>query len=114
MHPASPTRVGRARRARRTPRALPHLLGLLGLLGLGAPTINAQGRWPTAHQLATWLVVSAESPVTERTSLWFDGNWRRMGLGAEPQQVLLRPGVLVTLAPGLRAGAGYTYVATAP
>lgn len=117
MHPASPTRIsraGRARPARRTPRALLHLLGLLGLLGLGAPTIDAQGRWPTTHQLATWLVVSAESPVTERTSLWFDGNWRRMGLGAEPQQVLLRPGVLVTLAPGVRAGAGYTYVATAP
>ncbi|MBM3884835.1 MAG: DUF2490 domain-containing protein [Gemmatimonadetes bacterium] len=117
MHPASSTRTERARRAhpaRRTPRALLHLLGLLGLVSLGAPAVDAQGSWPTTHQGATWLVISAESPIREGMSLWFDGNWRRMGLGDEPQQVLLRPGILVTLAPGLRAGAGYAYVATAP
>jgi hypothetical protein len=37
-----------------------------------------------------------------------------MGLGGEPQQLLLRPGILHTVAPGVRIGAGYTYVGTAP
>jgi hypothetical protein len=37
-----------------------------------------------------------------------------MGLGAEPQQLLLRPGIIRTIAPNVRVGAGYTYAATAP
>jgi hypothetical protein len=52
--------------------------------------------------------------VSERTALWFDGHWRRDGLGSDPQQLLLRPGVQVTLRPGLRVGGGYGYIATAP
>lgn len=109
-----PRRPPVRRRTARVHGACLTCLACVALLAFGGAPLAAQGSWPTTHQLATWLVVSAESPVTERTSLWFDGNWRRMGLGAEPQQLLLRPGVLVTLAPGLRAGAGYTYVATAP
>ena len=50
----------------------------------------------------------------DRTSLTFDGQWRRMDLGASPQQLLLRPGIVRTLAPGVRVGAGYAFVATAP
>ena len=76
--------------------------------------LRAQGSWPTTHQQATWLSLSIDEPVTARTALWFDGNWRRMGWGAEPQQVLLRPGILRTIAPGVRVGTGYAYVATAP
>lgn len=77
-------------------------------------TAKAQADWQSVQQPATWVSAFADHAVTERAALWFDGHWRRMGLGAEPQQVLLRPGVQVTLAPGVRAGGGYAYIATAP
>ncbi len=37
-----------------------------------------------------------------------------MGAGDSPQQLLLRPGIQRTIAPGVRIAAGYAYVATAP
>ena len=84
-------------------------------LALAVPSAAvAQEDWDTVQQSATWVNTFVDHAVTERTALWFDGHWRRMGLGAEPQQLLLRPGVQVTLAPGLRAGGGYAYIATAP
>lgn len=55
-----------------------------------------------------------DKPVTPKLALWFDGSWRRMELGSEPQQLLLRPGLQYTLAPGVRISAGYGYIATAP
>lgn len=88
------------------------LLILISLLS--AAPLAAQADWSSVQQPAVWLSGFVDQAVTERTAFWFDGHWRRMGLGAEPQQVLLRPGVQVTLRPGLRAGAGYAYIATAP
>lgn len=80
-----------------------------------ASTLGAQGSsWPTTHQQALWVTITNEHRLDERTSLWFDGSWRRMGVGEEPQQLLLRPGIIRTLAPNVRVGAGYAYVATAP
>lgn len=70
--------------------------------------------WPSVHQGATWVNAFVDHAITPRTALWFDGHWRRMGLGDEPQQLLLRPGLQRTLRPGLRVGAGYAYIATAP
>lgn len=89
-------------------------LALAALLLWPAPTAQAQAPWPTTHQTATWLTTTVEQPIGGGRSLWFDGNWRRMGSGAQPQQVLLRPGFLWTIVEGVRAGAGYTYTATAP
>ena len=77
-------------------------------------TLQAQAPWPTSHQMASWLTTTVEQPIGGGRSLWFDGHWRRMGIGAEPQQVLLRPGFLWTIVEGVRAGAGYVYAATAP
>ncbi len=94
-----------------------HLLALaLAAAASAAPRIAlAQGgSWPVTHQLSTWVVTNLEHNITPRTHFWFDGNWRRMGLGDEPQQVLLRPGLLRTIAPGVKAGGGYAYIATAP
>ena len=84
--------------------------------GLLLPGVSrAQGEeWIMREQQATWIGAAAEEVLTPRISLWFDGSWRRMGLGARPQQLLLRPGVVVTVAPGVKLGAGYTWVATAP
>lgn len=79
-------------------------------LPLGAQQVS----WPTTHQQALWVNTSVEHERSSRTALWFDGSWRRMGIGEEPQQLLLRPGIIRTLAPGVRVGAGYTYAATAP
>lgn len=70
--------------------------------------------WGTVHQSASWYGAFVDHAVTPKTALWFDGQWRRMGSGAEPQQLLLRPGIQRTLTPGVRVGTGYAYVATAP
>jgi|JI10StandDraft_1071094.scaffolds.fasta_scaffold28632_6 hypothetical protein len=70
--------------------------------------------WTSAHQQATWLSTFVDHAITPRDALWFDGHWRRMGFGESPQQLLLRGGVLHTIAPGVRVGGGYAYIATAP
>ena len=95
------------------------LVGLL-LLGVGGPAsmLSAQTAsstdWITREQEAMWVGAFVDQPVTPRVALWFDGSWRRMDLGQRPQQLLLRPGVQITLAPGVRLGGGYGYVASAP
>ncbi len=90
--------------------------GVIVGLALGAPLIaEAQNpRWTTEEQSASWYGAFVDHAVSERTAVWFDAQWRRMGIGAEPQQLLIRPGVQRTLAPGVRVAAGYAYVATAP
>ena len=70
--------------------------------------------WVTREQDAMWVGAFLEQPVTEKVSLWFDGSWRRMDVGARPQQLLFRPGVMVTVAPGVKLGGGVAYIATAP
>lgn len=95
--------------------ALVLLLATAAASSITASTVAAQGgSWPTTHQQATWATTTIEHGIAPGTSLWFDGNWRRMGVGADPQQVLLRPGLMRTLAPGVKVGGGYAYVATAP
>ncbi len=89
---------------------------LVGAVAGLTPRLHAQpgAEWITREQDALWVGAFLEQPVTGRTNLWFDGSWRRMDFGARPQQLLLRPGVLVTVAPGVKIGGGVTYVATAP
>ena len=70
--------------------------------------------WKTVQQAASWYSVFVDQGLTRRSALWFDGQWRRMGLGESPQQLLLRPGVQFTLTPGVRVATGYAYIATAP
>lgn len=91
------------------------MLALLGTLAWQAP-LHAQGEsdWITREQDALWVGAFVDQPVSERAALWFDGSWRRMDFGRTPQQLLLRPGVLFTIAPGVRVGGGVTYVASAP
>jgi hypothetical protein len=89
-------------------------LPLLVLALAALPATALSQSWRTAQQAATWVNLFIDAPMTERTALWFDGHWRRMGLGAEPQQLLLRPGAQFTVRPGLRVGAGYAFIATAP
>jgi len=86
----------------------------LGAAMLAAPLSAQPARWSTEEQGASWYAAFVDHAVTDRTALWFDGQWRRMGLGREPQQLLLRPGVQRTIAPGVRVAGGYAYIATAP
>lgn len=90
------------------------LVLILALVLFNTVAAGQGGSWPTVHQQALWVSTSLEHRISPKTSLWFDGNWRRMGFGDEPQQVLLRPGILHTIAPGVRIGTGYTHVGTAP
>lgn len=89
-----------------------HALLLAALLPF--TSIRAQSDWTTVNQPAIWLNAFVDHGVSPSGALWFDGHWRRDGFGAEPQQVLLRPGIQWTLRPGVRVATGYTYVATAP
>jgi hypothetical protein len=84
------------------------------VLACSAPaTLDAQP-WTTVQQGSSWYAGFVDHAVSDRSALWLDAQWRRMGLAAEPQQLLIRPGVQYTLAPGVRVGAGYAYIATAP
>jgi hypothetical protein len=88
---------------------------LAALLVVAPVTLVAQGSdWIARHQDAMWVGTTIEEHLTDKTQFWFDGSWRRMAFGNEPQQLLLRPGVLYTVAPGVRIGGGYSYIATAP
>lgn len=78
-----------------------------------ASAVRAQP-WITRHQDALWAGGFVDQPVSKRTALWFDGSWRRMDFGEEPQQLLVRPGVQFTLTPGVRVAAGYAWIATQP
>jgi hypothetical protein len=95
---------------------VPRFWMVMALLAAPVSPLFAQGAsdWMTREQDALWAGVFVEQPLTERVNAWFDGSWRRMDFGVRPQQLLLRPGVLVTVAPGVKVGGGYTYVATAP
>jgi len=88
------------------------VLALLAVLPAAARAQSAD--WTSVNQSALWINSFVDHALSDRTAFWFDGHWRRMGIGNEPQQLLLRPGLQVTLRPGLRAGAGYAYIATAP
>jgi hypothetical protein len=94
-------------------RSLSSTVSLVALLALAAHRAAAQP-WATTQQGASWYAAFVDHAVTDRTALWFDGQWRRMGVGAQPQQLLLRPGVQRTLAPGVRVATGYAFIATAP
>ncbi len=84
-------------------------------LTLSSPLVaQSANQWQTGQQGATWLNTFVDHALTNRTAFWFDGHWRRTGLVSSPQQVILRPGVQFTLAPGVRVAAGYAYIATAP
>lgn len=86
-------------------RALPIIVSVAIASTGVAPGLTAQQvSWPTTHQQALWVTTSVKHEFSARTALWFDGSWRRMGIGEEPQQTLLRPGIIRTLAPGVRVG----------
>jgi hypothetical protein len=95
----------------RTPLAL--LLSVMAVAAAPGAALHAQP-WTTRHQDAMWVGAFVDQPLTARTALWFDGSWRRMDFGDKPQQLLLRPGIQWTLAPGVRVAVGGAYVATAP
>ncbi len=89
------------------------VIGAVVTIG-SAHDAHAQPRWTTEAQGASWYAAFVDQPISERNALWFDGQWRRMGLGEKPQQLLLRPGIQRTLSPGVRVATGYAYIATAP
>jgi hypothetical protein len=98
-----------------TVRILRTLAAALALPLTALPVLAQSGTdWETREQDAMWVGAYLEQPVGKTLSLWFDGQWRRMDLGARPQQLLLRPGVYLELAPGVKVGGGYAYIATAP
>lgn len=93
--------------------SLRRVLLLLGCC-VSSPVVAQSPDWARVDQSASWYGVFVEQPVGQRAALWFDGQWRRTGLGAMPQQLLLRPGLLMTVAPGVQLGGGYAWIATAP
>lgn len=112
--PAASTSARAPQRARTARLAAALAITLAAALPRPLAAQAGAGGWDTQEQDAMWVGVFAEQPVTPKISLWFDGSWRRMDFGARPQQLLLRPGVLFTLAPGVKVGGGVGHIATAP
>ena len=81
---------------------------------VAAPLPGQSNAWTAEHQAASWYGAFVDHALTDKTALWFDAQWRRMGLVNEPQQLLIRPGLQRTIAPGVRVAGGYAYIATAP
>lgn len=84
------------------------------MLASGAPLVAQSNAWTTEQQASSWYGAFVDHAITDNTALWFDAQWRRMGLVNEPQQLLIRPGLQRTIAPGVRVAGGYAYIATAP
>ncbi len=66
----------------------------------------------TVANTHAWAQLMHEHRLDTRWSLFGDLQVRRAESGAAPQQLLLRPGILFTISPALRLGAGYAYVET--
>lgn len=79
-----------------------------------ALTLAQSSDWTTVHQGASWYAAFVDQAISARDAVVMDGQWRRVGTGGAPQQLLLRGGLLRTIASGVRLGAGYAYVASAP
>lgn len=89
-------------------------LVLSAMAFLSAPaTVSAQP-WITREQPVLWVSGSLDVPVSARTALWLDGSWRRMNMGLEPMQFVVRPGVQFQLTTAARAAVGYAYFETEP
>ena len=73
-----------------------------------APRLTAQ----TASNEHAWVQLFSEHRLNARLALFGDLQVRRSAGGAAPQQLLLRPGLLYTVSPRLRVGAGYAFVQT--
>jgi hypothetical protein len=107
----------RPTRRRPSPRAL---LGGLALLAAAATAARAQAPAApreVADQPTAWLMYFGDHAVSGRWALHAEAQVRRAegSLGAETwQQLLLRPGLVYTLTPGVRLTAGYAYVETWP
>ncbi len=86
----------------------------LAVCAHSSPALAQSSDWTRVDQSATWYGVFAERAIGQRGALWFDGQWRRMGIGQTPQQLLLRPGLLATIAPGVQIGGGYAWIASSP
>lgn len=92
-----------------------HRRAVLGLLlaCVSASGLAAQD-WDTRQQDGLWVGAFVDQPLTQRLALWFDGSWRTLDHGREPSQLLLRPGLQLTLRPGVRVAGGYAFIASEP
>ncbi|HMS03822.1 MAG TPA: hypothetical protein PKE51_12655, partial [Gemmatimonadaceae bacterium] len=69
-----------SRGRRPTTRPFRRRLALLAVLLPLAPTrVMAQSPWTTVQQAATWYGAFVDQAITDRTALWFDGQWRPLG-----------------------------------
>ncbi len=84
--------------------------GAVALLAAVPHAVRAQ----TVDNDIAWVQLFHEQRLSPRWALFGDAQLRRSGVtGAEPQQLLLRPGILYTFSPRVRVGAGYAWVGTA-
>ena len=96
----------------------PYVAAVLGLT-LAPPAARAQADGPraVADQTNAWLMYFGDHAVGGRWAVHAEAQVRRAGGPAGVrgwQQILLRPGLIYTLAPGARVTAGYAYVDTWP
>lgn len=87
-----------------------HRLAAVLLLAALARPLAAQAAPSYDRYSVLWLAWFGDHALGKRLAFVGDVQVRRIDFGAEPQQLLLRGGVLADVGPGVRAGGGYAYV----
>ncbi len=90
------------------------LLLAAGALALAAPTAHAQNTRLLDHNALAWFTYTGDHKLTAKWAAHTEAQWRRVELGAHPQQLLLRLGGTYKLAHDVKLGGGYTYFVTYP
>jgi hypothetical protein len=90
------------------------LLLAAGGLALAAPAALAQTTRLLDHNALAWFTYTGDHQLTAKWSVHTEAQWRRVELGAHPQQLLLRLGGNYKLPHDVKLGGGYTYFVTYP
>jgi len=90
------------------------LLLAVGTLALAAPVAHAQNTRLLDHNTLAWFTYNGDHQVSAKWAVHTEAQWRRVQLGAHPQQLLLRLGGVYKLAKDVKLGGGYTYFVTYP
>ena len=90
------------------------LLLAAGALALTAPAALAQNTRLLDRNALAWFTYTGDHRLTANWLVHTEAQWRRVELGAHPQQLLLRLGGNYKLPHDVKLGGGYTYFVTYP
>jgi hypothetical protein len=87
---------------------------LASLLALATTPALAQNTRLVDHNSLGWFTYNGDHKVAEKWAIHTEAQVRRVHLGADPQQLLLRLGGVYSLPHEVKLGGGYTHFTTYP